>query len=283
MITLAETSFSLVISILNIRDILMRKRIDTGIHIDNQTDRSSKRPEPRGRLRLVDSQNLFPSKESFVHCSLKHHHHHHIHRPYIRANSLLDTTISNTDYDFIRDSNRIEKEGLTRCSRATRAPTHHQSHNASRNTALAGPSGLHPLRSWSLTQHIHILAQGLSQSTYPNRESSHGLVSSGLVLSHGCNWYDLARRIAFATTRYWLLTRNRHHINHTSRICASTRIRTQNQPSSHESKPEARSACACRFDTDNRNWRTLASSRGAKGDYERLCYPALRFDLGSRR
>lgn len=256
----------------------IRKKVDIGVHVDRQRSKTS---EPRGRLRLVDSQNLFPSKESFAHCSLKHHHHQ-------IADTTLEqsthiTTTSNNNYGYIPDSNCIEEEYLTRYSRATRAPVHHQPHNASRNTALAGPSGLHPLRSRSLPQHIHILAQGPAQSTYPNREPSYGLVSFGLVLSHGCNWYDLAWRIAFTTVQCWLLTRNRHHIDHTSRICASTRIRTQNQPSSHKSKPEARSACTRRLDTDDWNWRTLASPRGTKGNHERLCHPALRFDLGSRR
>jgi hypothetical protein len=32
-------------------------------------------------------------------------------------------------------------------------------HNASRNNALTGPAGLHPLWSWSLSQYLHIFAK----------------------------------------------------------------------------------------------------------------------------
>jgi hypothetical protein len=124
-----------------------------------------------------------------------------------------------------------------------RIQLHTQHHNASRNNALARPPGLHLLRSRSLTQHFHIFAQGSAQSAHPNREPAHGLVSSGLVLSHGCHRYASSWRIAFTTSYNRKLTRNRHHPNHASRVRTSTRIRTQDQPIPHEPEPEARSTC----------------------------------------
>jgi hypothetical protein len=120
-----------------------------------------------------------------------------------------------------------------------RIQLHTQHHNASRNNALARPPGLHLLRSRSLAQHFHIFAQGSAQSAHPNREPAHGLVSSGLVLSHGCHWYASSWRIESTTSYNRKLTRARHHPNHTSRVRTTSRIRTQDQSISHEPEPKA--------------------------------------------
>ena len=106
--------------------------------------------------------------------------------------------------------------------------------HATRNQhAIRRVPGLYPVRPRPVTQHLHLECRRLPQGSRTHCQPSHGLVPSGLVLSHGSYWYVWPG--AYATSQVKPLTETRHHPDHTSRKRCSSGIRPRPKSSPHKS------------------------------------------------
>lgn len=121
---------------------------------------------------------------------------------------------------------------------------------------LCGLPGLHPVRSRTLAEHIHLEPERISKSTYTHRKPTYGVVSFGLVLPHGRDRCVFPTRHNGPSTL--TLCSHRHHLDHTRR-----KRRPARDGSGAKSSPnrlthtESPSPCSQESDPDNRHWRNL--------------------------
>lgn len=62
------------------------------------------------------------------------------------------------------------------------------SQHAACDPTIARPPGTDPVRAWRISEHLHLLAEGLPQSAHTDSEQTYGVVCHGLVPSHGSHW-----------------------------------------------------------------------------------------------